>query len=339
MQGTVDVFHASKGRMCIRSVPTKGLSKPLLQDSIEESGEAKTCRICHMEPDKDGEPFLSPCWCSGSVQYVCRECLGEWRRKNFDQRVSCELCGFAFCYEYESVPANIWVWALLNRHWTTFMYFTIALVLQISFIFSFQPIEPMPFMASLAIVVELAFDLHNSVGNPEYGSFGYSLKRLTKGTDVEAMDLWELHKNEWARGGLKVYMNQGGGSLSGLRSCLEAIGLLLVLSCLFTYINLPHQFFSWLMSDKGQHFMENISRPALFFELAYLTFAVCLHSISMSRSPPIRLLQDSDNEPTVRSLLAHERRNKLIPSESSREQIVPKESVENSGVNASDNSV
>jgi hypothetical protein len=222
------------------------------------------------------------------------------------------------------VPADIWAWALLARHWTTFMYFTIALIFQIFQIFQlpYLTYEPMPFMVVLAIFVEFAFDLHHSIGNiPEYGSFGYSLKRLTKGADVEAMDLWELHKNEWRTGGLKVYESSRTGSLSGLRSCLEAIGLVLLLGCLFTWVNLPHQFFAWWTSDQGRSYLDAISLPTLVLELAYLTAAVCLHSLSMSRCPPIRLLKDSDNEPEVRSLHAYEKRNKLIPSETSREQI------------------
>jgi len=39
-------------------------------------GEVRICRNCH---DSEGDDFIAPCQCSGSIRWVHRHCLDEWR--------------------------------------------------------------------------------------------------------------------------------------------------------------------------------------------------------------------------------------------------------------------
>ena len=39
----------------------------------------KQCRICLEEDDKE---YISPCLCKGSLKYVHRDCLKQWRNMN-----------------------------------------------------------------------------------------------------------------------------------------------------------------------------------------------------------------------------------------------------------------
>jgi len=76
------------------------------RDSIKNStiGTSQTCRICLSESTKAGNPFFSPCNCSGTMKYVHIKCLQRWLKsklhvKDSGQSISiywktleCELC-------------------------------------------------------------------------------------------------------------------------------------------------------------------------------------------------------------------------------------------------------
>jgi hypothetical protein len=62
-------------------------------------GEEKQCRICLLS---DGDDFIVPCKCKGSMKYVHRECLDKWRAANVNPQAfsNCTQCTF----KYEIVP-------------------------------------------------------------------------------------------------------------------------------------------------------------------------------------------------------------------------------------------
>mmetsp|Transcript_7993 Transcript_7993/g.17817 ORF Transcript_7993/g.17817 Transcript_7993/m.17817 type:complete len:351 (-) Transcript_7993:238-1290(-) len=91
------------------------------QEVSDDCGDADSdatfaiCRICHTG-GKNESPrvpglysaeaknvLLSPCLCTGSVQYVHRSCLEEWRARGIRGSVRraafCELCDFPYRYE------------------------------------------------------------------------------------------------------------------------------------------------------------------------------------------------------------------------------------------------
>lgn len=59
---------------------TSGLGGPLMDghDDVQESG--RVCRIC-LEDEEDfhsGNPFITPCKCTGSMKYIHLKCLRGW---------------------------------------------------------------------------------------------------------------------------------------------------------------------------------------------------------------------------------------------------------------------
>eukprot|EP01111_Echinosteliopsis_oligospora_P009104 TRINITY_DN2609_c0_g1_i3.p1 TRINITY_DN2609_c0_g1~~TRINITY_DN2609_c0_g1_i3.p1 ORF type:complete len:330 (-),score=74.23 TRINITY_DN2609_c0_g1_i3:58-1047(-) len=67
------------------------MSIPLLTAEVE-------CRNCH-ELMGGEEEMISPCLCSGSIKYVHRRCLDQWRAYSPNQPRSfyyCDVCGFQY---------------------------------------------------------------------------------------------------------------------------------------------------------------------------------------------------------------------------------------------------
>ncbi|XP_040296245.1 E3 ubiquitin-protein ligase MARCHF7 isoform X1 [Bufo bufo] len=68
----------------------------LLEDSEEEDGDL--CRICQTGATTPTNPFIEPCKCSGSLQYVHQDCMKKWLHAKIDSGSSletittCELC-------------------------------------------------------------------------------------------------------------------------------------------------------------------------------------------------------------------------------------------------------
>ncbi|KPI90364.1 hypothetical protein ABL78_0591 [Leptomonas seymouri] len=58
-----------------------------------EPSAAVVCRICQGE----GEPFVRPCRCEGSMAHAHPYCLAEWIASR--GRLSCEVCGTAYTFE------------------------------------------------------------------------------------------------------------------------------------------------------------------------------------------------------------------------------------------------
>ncbi|KAM5152368.1 E3 ubiquitin-protein ligase MARCHF7 isoform 2-T2 [Mantella aurantiaca] len=68
----------------------------LLEDSEEE--EDDLCRICQTGASCPSNPFIEPCKCSGSLQYVHQDCMKKWLHAKINSGSSletittCELC-------------------------------------------------------------------------------------------------------------------------------------------------------------------------------------------------------------------------------------------------------
>lgn len=64
------------------------------------------CRVCNViaaeamqcEPCNE---VLSPCACRGSLQWICRACLDNWRSRTCSNAARCELCRSSYSYELE----------------------------------------------------------------------------------------------------------------------------------------------------------------------------------------------------------------------------------------------
>ncbi|XP_034264719.1 E3 ubiquitin-protein ligase MARCHF8-like isoform X2 [Pantherophis guttatus] len=70
---------------------------------VSVSGDV--CRICHCEGD-DESPLITPCHCTGSLNFVHQACLQQWI-KSSDTRC-CELCKYEFIMETKLKPFRKW---------------------------------------------------------------------------------------------------------------------------------------------------------------------------------------------------------------------------------------
>jgi hypothetical protein len=79
---------------------------------------ARQCRIC-LSDDAAADDLISPCLCAGSVRWVHRACLDEWRAQEVreDSFVRCELCHFTYVTETRERPlrARLRTHALVAR--------------------------------------------------------------------------------------------------------------------------------------------------------------------------------------------------------------------------------
>ncbi|KAK6054406.1 zinc finger, C3HC4 type, partial [Cooperia oncophora] len=64
------------------------------------SGNEPLCRICHCcWPSDASDPLISPCRCSGSLQYVHVSCLMHWldiSSRKLHRPAVCELCLYKY---------------------------------------------------------------------------------------------------------------------------------------------------------------------------------------------------------------------------------------------------
>ena len=90
------------------------------------------CRFCLAERTDAKNPFLTPCECRGSVEYVHLYCLNRWRNKNTERNYTyCSLCNAAYRippeYSLEPMPEKniyfiildypVWINFLMNYIW------------------------------------------------------------------------------------------------------------------------------------------------------------------------------------------------------------------------------
>jgi len=100
--------------------------------------EPRTCRICFdTEEDPATNPLISPCLCTGSSQYIHRECLQHWRTTGHrqDAYYQCEVCKFRYQYR------RLW-WADILGSSTTLVIAFVSLVSLLTFALGFVPIMP-----------------------------------------------------------------------------------------------------------------------------------------------------------------------------------------------------
>lgn len=75
------------------------LSEDKQDDSLQYQGESvtKDCRIC-LDQISEQDDYLSPCLCKGSMKYVHRTCLNQWRATNQNPRAftNCTECRFEY---------------------------------------------------------------------------------------------------------------------------------------------------------------------------------------------------------------------------------------------------
>lgn len=78
------------------------------------TSEPKVCRFCLSTKNGSSNPFLNPCKCKGSLEFVHLKCLNRWRRMDMTRNGKvCSLClgtyKFLPLFEMEFIPqTNTW---------------------------------------------------------------------------------------------------------------------------------------------------------------------------------------------------------------------------------------
>lgn len=105
--------HQNNGSRNQESQALKDSSAHDMEDS--EDADAKTicssvsslslnrpfCKICHLGSSKNGDKLISPCKCSGTMQYIHCGCLLKWleiSNRTNEKPMSCELCAHEYTW-------------------------------------------------------------------------------------------------------------------------------------------------------------------------------------------------------------------------------------------------
>lgn len=68
------------------------------------------CKICHLGACKDADRLISPCKCSGTMQYIHCGCLLKWleiSNRSNERPISCELCAHEYTWHKRFNYANL----------------------------------------------------------------------------------------------------------------------------------------------------------------------------------------------------------------------------------------
>merc|ERR1719327_1165553 len=87
----------------------------------DASAEVPACRICLDEEVAEGDELLTPCCCAGTMRFVHRSCLDQWRVDGFNPKTMthCGTCGTKFRFEdtaeSAAMGAQAEVWLQIAR--------------------------------------------------------------------------------------------------------------------------------------------------------------------------------------------------------------------------------
>jgi len=304
----LEVYQAPNNTVCLKSNNSKlnlrecAREEPLLRD--EEEQEEACCRICY---DDDSTQLLTPCRCAGSMGYICRTCFSEWRKYHEERGVRCELCGFAFLFECQAVSRKEQV-ALLWK--ITYRSMGMLVLVIAAFVASYTMhrwvAEDMYWVIACLVLREVVSDIYNSFP-PSIGSSAYSLKRIHAPLQAKAMDMWELHKLEWTRFGIKPDERAEARRCQQLKPCIEVLVLYIAVLFVITWLTAPKIVVNYFDSRSGRLAESEVTRPVIGMGSLYLLMQTSLHCLSFSRSPPIQIRRTPDGKPIVRSLSGTEK--------------------------------
>jgi len=108
------------------------------------------CRFCLSDDNERINPLLSPCLCAGTMKFVHRNCLTQWRTvAPFDRfKVNCQLCNTPYNLQHrwlmEHIPVSNHIWDnFLNQTFliTIFVHYIHLLVISQYFYMFINPFQ------------------------------------------------------------------------------------------------------------------------------------------------------------------------------------------------------
>ncbi|KAI4871587.1 hypothetical protein NFI96_033669 [Prochilodus magdalenae] len=91
------------------------ITERLLEEESDEEDE-DTCRICQCKGTSPTNPLQSPCQCSGSLQYIHRDCLRRWIQTKIKSGAelsvvkTCELCKGSLTLDLDDFDIEEYYW-------------------------------------------------------------------------------------------------------------------------------------------------------------------------------------------------------------------------------------
>jgi len=297
----------SRNTICLRPFPGTALEANLRLCDTRRA-EA-TCRICHLDK---GESLLSPCLCSGSIQHVCSECLEEWRKRNPARGASCELCGVAFLYKSERMTWQSRVNFVLSCSGKALALSSLLLCGEVVKLSNIHVWEPLLLLMGVAMFAEAMRDLYRSCSECSPGCLGYSIRRICKYGNVDAMDVWELHKLEWARDGIFPYEPEHTTTcICNCKIFLQVLAVYILTFLIIAEMAGMQIIIPWMESEAGQRAQKIVSKALLIFGVGYTIILLTIHTISCCQFPPVQLCRANNGNLIVRSLHESERRSRV----------------------------
>jgi hypothetical protein len=100
---------------------------------MPEAAGAIVCRICLDHEDTPSNPLLRPCRCRGSMAYVHRNCLNEWRRQSIHPNsiYQCDTCKFEYRFATAIRPDRFTIARVLAWPFTIHLLSVMALFLSV----------------------------------------------------------------------------------------------------------------------------------------------------------------------------------------------------------------
>jgi hypothetical protein len=100
---------------------------------MPEAAGAIVCRICLDHEDTPSNPLLRPCRCRGSMAYVHRNCLNEWRRQSIHPNsiYQCDTCKFEYRFATAIRPDRFTIARVLAWPFTIHLLSVMALLLSV----------------------------------------------------------------------------------------------------------------------------------------------------------------------------------------------------------------
>lgn len=119
-----DVFKVGRALIEIKQVCIFGYEEPRVSSGLTlacsfDQGNNQSCRICLSDSHTLQDPLISPCQCTGSVQFLHVNCLREWLKTKLESSASgkstvytwtsphCELCKGEFPLTISMNDTNI----------------------------------------------------------------------------------------------------------------------------------------------------------------------------------------------------------------------------------------
>jgi len=213
----------------------------------------RACRICLDTESEEDNPLISPCRCSGSMRFVHRACLDEWRISCFNPKalVSCTTCQTPFRTRYEGPgeePTGRRWWVRFAKDVAWYAGVRIAAIITASIALGFWPhlllgagvgaLHPNPLIAHLLCGTGTVFAIAGTVAV------------------LQLPGMW--HTGEGVRLLFDAWCpRRGGGKGSGMETLVAILVIVGLLVCLFFLLR-----GIWRMFDEGRHEVARAVRGA-----------------------------------------------------------------------------